>query len=312
MNIYSLKIKEECLKGLSCIDSLDYETAIAIGNFDGVHIGHQHLVKRLVEEAKLRGIKPVILSFYPHPLKVLSPDQAPCELTNLHERADILASLDVYACLFIKFTKEFSLMKAEDFLKDIVHRKLRCKFLLVGYDWRFGYKREGEIELAKELGKELGYDVSLFEPFKINGHIVSSTLIRRLLHTGRIDEATQYLGRKYSLVRKVIKGDGRGSKIGFPTANLEGSENLCLKEGVYAVRVNNEHIAIANYGYRPTFGGRKKILEVHIIHKNINLYGQKIKVEFLEFIREEKKFSSSLELINQIKEDISKVLMKYA
>ncbi len=312
MNIYSLKIKDECLKGLSCIDSLDYETAIAIGNFDGVHIGHQYLVNRLVEEAKLRGLKPVILSFYPHPLKVLSPDQAPCELSSVYERADILASLNVYACLFIKFTKEFSLMKAEDFLKDIVHRKLKCKFLLVGYDWRFGYRREGEIELAKELGRELGFDVKLSEPFKVDGHIVSSTLIRRLLHTGRVEEVTKYLKRRYYLLRKVVKGDGRGSKIGFPTANLEGSENLCLKEGVYAVRVNDEHIAIANYGYRPTFGGKKRVLEVHIIHKSLNLYGKKIKVEFLEFLREEKKFSSSLDLINQIKEDISKVLIKYA
>ncbi len=311
MSVYTLRLGGEFLKGFEPIDTLDYPTAITVGNFDGVHIGHRYLIEELKRKAKVKDLKPVVLGFYPHPLKVLSPNQAPCELTNAEERASLLLSSGVHACVFIKFTREFSRMRAEDFLKHIVYERLRCKFLLVGYDWRFGYRREGEIELAREVGRDLGFEVELAKPYKVDGHVVSSTLVRRLLHQGRLDEAVKYLGRKYYLVRRVIRGDGRGSKIGYPTANLEGSDNLCLREGVYAVKVDDEHLGIANYGYRPTFGGKRKVLEVHIIGKSLNLYGKKIKVEFLGFVREERKFAGISELIKQIEQDILSVSGRY-
>ena len=312
MNLYSLRVDSECVKGLDCVEGVNYDSAITVGNFDGVHVGHQYLVRDLVEKAKLESLKPVVLSFYPHPIKVLSPAQAPCEINNIEERAQILLSHGVHACFFVKFTKDFAHIRADDFIRKVIHEKLRCKLLLVGYDWRFGYKREGEIELAKELGQELGFQVETVKPYKVNGHIVSSTLIRRLLHTGRLEDASMYLGRNYYIFRKVVRGDGRGSKIGFPTANLEGTDNLCLKEGVYAVMVDGVHLGVANYGYRPTFGGKKKVLEVHIIGKRLDLYGKKIKVEFLNFLREEIKFHSVKELIEQIDKDMSRVLSMYA
>ncbi len=304
MKALSLKWNGECVKRLDCVDSIKEQTAVSVGNFDGVHLGHKFLIERLKEEAQKRELKTVILSFYPHPLKVLAPKQLPCELTNLEEKIDMLETLGIDYAIFLRFDEKFSLMKAEDFVRYILYNRLNTKFLLVGYDWRFGYRREGEIELARELGEKLGFEVSSVEPFRLNDHIVSSTLIRRLLHSGRLEEARVYLGRSYWVRRKVIKGDGRGTIIGIPTANLEGTENLCLKEGVYAVIVEDNFLGVANYGYRPTFNGRKKVLEVHLLDFKGDIRGKKVKVEFVKFLREEIKFNSVEELKKQVKQDI--------
>lgn len=296
-----------CLKGLECLQELKEASAVTVGNFDGVHGGHKHLLERVVLRAKERGLRSVVLSFYPHPLKVLSPTQAPCELTNIWERASLILKEGVDWVVFIKFDRRFARLGAEEFIREVLWERLKCKYLVVGYDWRFGYKREGEIELAKELGKEIGFDVEEIEPYRINGHVVSSTLIRRLLHMGRLEEATLYLGRNYTLKRKVVSGDKRGSLLGFPTANLQNTENLCLKEGVYAVKVEDSFIGVANYGTRPTFGGRKKVLEIHLLDFEGNLRGKEIQVEFIKFLREEKKFANPEELKKQIAQDISTV-----
>ncbi len=295
-----------CIKGLKCIEELTEHYAITVGNFDGVHRGHQHLLERLISKAKEKGLKSLVLSFYPHPLWVLNSTQAPCELTDIRERSELILKHGVDQVVFIRFDRSFSKLPAEDFIREVLWNRLRCKHLVVGYDWRFGYKREGEIELAKELGKEMGFEVEEMEPFRINGHVVSSTLIRRLLHMGRLEEASLYLGRNYSLKRKVVSGEGRGSILGFPTANLQNTENLCLREGVYVVRVEDRFMGVANYGVRPTFGGKKRVLEVHILDFEGNLRDKEIKVEFLKFLREEKKFSNPEELKRQIKEDISR------
>ncbi len=306
--VVCLKTDESaCLKGLECVLEITEPSAVTVGNFDGVHKGHMHLLERLILRAKEKGLKSVVLSFYPHPLKVLSPAHTPCELTDIKERAELILDRGVDLVVFIRFDRRFSLLSAEKFIKEVLWNTLKCRHLVVGYDWRFGYKREGEIELAKEMGKELGFEVEEIEPFRINGHVVSSTLIRRLLHMGRLEEASLYLGRNYTVKRKVISGDGRGSALGFPTANLQNTENLCLKEGVYAVKVENSLIGVANYGKRPTFGGSKRVLEVHILDFEGNLRGREIKVEFLKFLREERKFSNVEDLKRQIHEDISAV-----
>ncbi len=302
----------DCPKGALCVEELKESTAITVGVFDGLHLGHRHLIERLRSRAKEKGLRTLLLSFYPHPAKVLSPSQAPCELTNPNERSLLAKAVGIDLVLFIRFDKRFSTMQAEEFLEEVIHKRLKAKHLMVGYDWRFGYRREGEVELAKEVGQRLGFDVEEVEPFRVNGHIVSSTLIRRLLHMGRLEEARLYLGRNYHIRRRVIKGEGRGSKIGFPTANLEGSENLCLREGVYAVRVDGRFLGVANFGYRPTFDGREKILEVHLLDFEGNLRGKELSVEFLKFLREEKRFSSPEELTKQIQEDIKVVKSLFA
>ncbi len=305
--IYLRTSHSDCPKSFKCIEGEEEDTIITIGNFDGVHLGHRSLFRRVREISKERGLKSIALSFYPHPIKVLSPFQAPCELTTPHERAELIRKEGIDRVIFIRFDKKFSTLRAEDFIREIIHQRLRAKYLVIGYDWRFGYKREGEIELAKEMGRELGFEVEELQAYKVNGHVVSSTLIRRLLHMGRIEEASLYLGKNYFIKRKVIKGEGRGSSLGFPTANFENTENLCLREGVYAVRVEDQFFGVANYGKRPTFEGKRKVLEVHIIGFNGNLRGKLLKVEFLKFLREERKFPSPKELIKQIEEDILEV-----
>ncbi len=309
--VVSLRVNSKCLKDLPCYEGLEEEHAITVGVFDGVHLGHQSLLKKLIESAQRRGLKGCVLSFYPHPSKVLSPGQQPCELTDPLERAERILRLGIDRAVFINFDREFSRIRAEDFLKHVLFERLRCRYLLVGYDWRFGYRREGEVELAKEMGQRLGFEVETAEPFYKNGHIISSTYIRRLLHSGRLEEASEYLGENYWVKRKVVRGSGRGSSLGYPTANLGPSENLCLKEGVYAVRVNGQFLGVANYGFRPTFDGKAKVLEVHILDFEGNLRGERLKVEFLSFLREEKKFSSKDELIKQIERDIAIVREKF-
>ncbi|WP_448588216.1 bifunctional riboflavin kinase/FAD synthetase [Thermocrinis sp.] len=305
--VISLNINSKCLKGLDCLEGLEEEHAITVGVFDGIHLGHRYLIKKLVESSKSRGLKSCVLSFYPHPSKILSPSQQPCELTDYLERAERILSLGVEKVVFINFDKDFARVRAEEFLRDIIHRRLKCRYLLVGYDWRFGYKKEGEVELAKELGQKLGFEVETAEPFYKDGHLISSTYIRRLLHNGRLEEAFEYLGERYWIRRKVVKGAGRGSALGYPTANLGGTENLCLREGVYAVKVEDQYLGVANYGYRPTFDGRAKVLEMHLLDFKENIRGERMKVEFLGFIREERKFSSVEELVRQIEKDISTV-----
>ncbi len=309
MEPFFLKLSEgRCLVEVDLREAVDEETALTVGNFDGFHTGHRYLTDLLKERARERGLKTLVVTFCPHPLKVLAPKLFLCELSTAEEKIELLKEQGIDYLCFIRFDREFSKMSAKDFLEEVLYRRLRCRYLLVGYDWRFGHRREGEIELAKEVGKRLGFEVELAEPFRKNGHIVSSTLVRRLLSEGRVEEAEEFLGRRYWIRRKVVKGDGRGSKLGFPTANLKDTHNLCLKEGVYAVMVEGSMPAVANYGTRPTFDGRKRVLEVHIPGFEGNLRGKRIKVEFLKFLREERRFSSVEELRKQIEEDIQSAL----
>ena len=290
------------------VEELDSETALIVGNFDGFHAGHRYLIELLKMRAGERGLKSVVVTFCPHPLKVLAPEMIPCELSDIEERIELIGELDPDYLCFLRFDPELAEMSARDFLREIIHQRLKCRHLLVGYDWRFGRRREGEVELAREMGKELGFDVEVASPYRIGEHVVSSTLVRRLLSEGRLEEAQIYLGRRYWIRRRVVPGEGRGSKIGFPTANLEGTDNLCLREGVYAVLVDGEMRAVANYGRRPTFGGGGKVLEVHIPGFEGDLRNKKIKVEFIKFLREEKKFAGVDELIEQIKRDVQLAL----
>jgi len=305
MEAFFLKLFEgRCPIKIETREGLSDPTAVVVGNFDGLHRGHTHLLNILGKRARERSLKTLVVTFCPHPLKVLAKNLFMCELSSAEEKIELFAELGIDYLCFIKFDKNFSRIRAKEFLKEVLWKRLRCKYLLVGYDWRFGYRREGEVELAREMGRKLGFEVELAKAYRKNGHIVSSTLLRRLLSEGRLKEVKEFLGRTYWIKRKVVRGEGRGRKIGFPTANLGETENLCLREGVYAVRVDDTYIGVANYGYRPTFDGKKKVLEVHIIGFSGNLKGKKIKVEFLKFLREERKFSDIKELKKQIESDI--------
>jgi riboflavin kinase/FMN adenylyltransferase len=283
---------------------LEKPIALAVGNFDGVHLGHQHLLNILILKAKEKNLIPSVLMFDPHPLEVLEKESAPCIISTVEERKEYMYELGIENIFVINFTKEFSNIPARDFIKNYVYEKLNTKLLIVGYDWRYGAKREGEFELAKEMGEKLGFEVIPSEPYKVDGHIVSSTLIRRLLKEANLSDVKKYLGRDYTIKRNVVKGKGLGSKIGFPTANISNTSNMCLKEGVYAVKVGN-YIGVANYGKRPTVENtNQNILEVHIIDFNGDLLDNVLNITFLGFLREEKKFNSIEELKTQIKTDI--------
>lgn len=280
---------------------------LVVGNFDGVHLGHKHLIETVIKKAQEKDLSPAVLMFEPHPLHVLEKEYAPCLLSSVEERKSYIKAIGIEDIVVIEFTKAFSQMSARDFIEKIVYEKLNTKVLIVGYDWRYGAKREGEFELAKEIGETLGFEVYLSEPYKVNGHIVSSTLIRRLLKEGKLEDVKTYLGRYYDINRKVIRGKSLGTKLGFPTANIDDTKNMCLKEGVYAVRVNGSYLGVANYGKRPTVDNDiENMLEVHILDFSEDITGKYLHIEFLEFLREEKKFNSLQELKSQIKEDVSK------
>ncbi len=282
------------------------ETVCTIGNFDGLHIGHKEIIKKLKEEAQKEGKKSVVITFNPHPKKIFSSDKHICSITNLETRAYLFAKEGINYVLVINFDKNFYKKSPEDFLK-FLKEKVRCTKILVGKDWKFGYKKSGDVKLAKQIGKKLGFEVEEIEPIQIEKHKVSSTEIRSLLKEGKLEEAEKLLGRTFCILGKVQEGNKLGQRIGIPTINIKPPEDFCLKKGVYAgYAIINEkrYPAVINYGIRPTVDGKEPVIEVHIIgkfeQKDFNL----VKVMFKKFLRPEMKFNSLEDLTNQIKKDI--------
>ncbi|NPB06807.1 MAG: riboflavin biosynthesis protein RibF [Aquificae bacterium] len=278
--------------------------ALTVGNFDGVHLGHRALINELVRRARERGLKPWALTFCPHPFELLG--RPFCELTDLHEKLKLMSELPLEGVVVARF-ETVSSLEPEEFL-GLLTERLGVKYLLVGYDWRFGKGRKGDAPTARKIGLKLGLEVESFGPVKVKGRVVSSSLIRELLKQAKLDEAAELLGRRYWVERKVVKGRGLGTKLGFPTANLEGTERLCLKEGVYEVLVDGKLKGVANYGRRPTLGGEERRLEVHLPGFKGSLEGRYLRVEFLRFLREERKFPSLEALRAQIEKDVKRVV----
>ncbi len=284
------------------------ETVCTIGSFDGFHIGHKKILKKVKEKALKTNRKSLVITFDPHPKKLLNPDKAPCTITDTETKKDLLKKEGIDFLYIIKFDENFSKKTAKEFLKFLVN-DLNCKHIIVGYDWKFGYKKEGNVYFAEKYEKELGFNIEIVEPILQDDIRVSSTLIRKLLRKGEIEKASYFLGRNYCIKGKVVEGNKLGRKIGFPTINIKPPEDLCLKKGVYAGFVEIEgkiYPAVINYGYRPTVDGKKLLIEAHIFDKEIKLKKQSVKVFFVSFIREEKKFESVGNLQKQIAEDIKK------
>ncbi len=281
---------------------------LTIGNFDGVHKGHLALFNKVKEVAKeIKGTS-VVMTFYPHPIKVLGNKDGPPLITPIEQKLSLIkkAGIDIILCL--PFTKEFAKISAKEFVEKILVEKIGVRCVVVGYDFAFGKGREGDISFLKEMGKRFGFDVIVIEPVSINGTVVSSTKIRELVQEGRIDETKILLGRNYQIEGIVVKGKDRGAKIlGYPTANLNLIDELTPKKGVYAVRVYVEdkvYDGVANIGYNPTFGDKSFSVETHIIGFKGNLLGKKIRVEFVKRLRDEKRFKDPKELSLQISKDI--------
>ena len=294
------------------IDKPFTNAVLTIGNFDGVHIGHQSLFHEVVLKAvSLQGTS-VAMTFDPHPLRVLTKHRHPPLITLNEQKKELIAATELDVLLVIPFTREFAAISAKDFITELLVKRIGMKAVIVGPDYSFGKNREGGIDLLKELGRQLDFEVILADWIKSTHHDegrISSTRIRELVASGDIEKAQKLLGRNYQLRGSVVNGRNRGGKLlGFPTANLALQDELCPKSGIYAVTVEWEgqlYHGVANIGYSPTFDDHLFTVEVHILDFNQDIYGQKIKINFLKRIRDEIKFDSLASLSEQIRQDIT-------
>ncbi len=284
------------------------KTIVTIGTFDGVHIGHQKIIEKLVHEAKSSGKKSVLLTFFPHPRMVLQKDVSIKLINTIDERAQHLEKLGLDYLIIHPFSKEFSRLTALDFVRDVLVNRLNISKLIIGYDHHFGKNREGNIEQLTEYSHLYDFTVEEIPAQDIDEVSVSSTKIRKALANGQLKTANNYLGYSFSLTGKVVNGKQLGGKIGFPTANIDVFEEYKLipKTGVYVVKstINNASVyGMMNIGNRPTVDGEYQTIEVHFFDFNQNLYNKELTIELLYFLRDEQKFDSVPDLISQLKKD---------
>ncbi|MBA2655605.1 MAG: bifunctional riboflavin kinase/FAD synthetase [Tatlockia sp.] len=280
-----------------------------IGNFDGIHLGHQALLKNLRLEADRLQLPMIVILFEPQPAEFFRPAQAPPRLTSLREKLTLLKHCKVDYVYCLNFDYELALMSAENFAEKYFFSLLTCRYLLIGQDFRFGQGRCGDVEFLKKLAAKANCRVESFSDFSLLNKRVSSTQIRTALEQGELEQATQLLGRTYSICGRVIKGDGRGRQWGIPTANLAMRRLTLPLKGVFCVKVNRGEgkllDGVANLGSRPTVDGSKNTLEINLFDFDEDLYGRMVEVYFFHKLRDEIKFSSVEALIVQIHEDIS-------
>jgi len=282
---------------------------LTIGNFDGVHKGHLALFDKVKERAKAIDGRSVVMTFEPHPLKIMRPANGPQLITHTGQKLELIekAGIDVIVC--VSFDRDFAAIPARDFVSNILVKRIGIKEIVVGYDYTFGHNREGDINLLREIGNDFGFVVHLVGPVEIDHTLVSSTSIRRLVQEGRLAEAKVLLGRDFEVQGTVVKGQNRGGRfLGFPTANLNPHGELLPKRGVYAVKLlidDAVYNGVTNVGYNPTFGDTGLTVETHILDYTGDLLGKTIKVHFVKRLRDEKTFKSLQELSDQIARDIA-------
>ena len=288
---------------------LDRDVVLTIGTFDGVHRGHQHLLREIVERARRTCRLSAALSFHPHPRVVLRPVSQPTYLSTPAERAAILASLGLDLLIVLPFSRGLAETPAREFVAGL-HRSLRMRELWVGDDFAMGRRREGDIAALGRVSREIGYVLHVVEPLCDGDGPISSTRIRQLLLEGRVRQAARLLGRNYAVVGQVIGGVRRGRRLGFRTANLKlPAERVLPANGVYAVWVTVDHVrlpGVANVGVRPSFDEEDRLLEVHLLDYESELYGQSIQTGFVRRLRAERRFEDTAELSSQIERDIGR------
>ena len=280
---------------------------IAIGNFDGLHLGHQKVIKEAKQKAKKNKIPFGVMTFEPVPVMFFNKKIKNHRINSLQQKKMQLKKFKLDFLIIIKFNKNFSTQSAEEFIKKIIFKKTKCKYLYVSKNFKFGFKRQGNIRTLKKFEKKYKFKNIVTNPYKKNNKTISSTFLRKKIRLGKIDEVNKLLNRKWSVDGKVIKGQRRGRKIGFPTCNLKLNDYVVPKLGVYAVKVKSKNFnknGIANIGYRPTFNGKNLLLETNIFGINENLYNKVISINFKKFIRSEIKFKNLKDLKKQIKFDI--------
>jgi riboflavin kinase/FMN adenylyltransferase len=289
-------------------------TVVTIGNFDGVHRGHQKILQGVVERARRTGAMATVLTFSPHPVRVLRPAEAPSLLATLDQRIEAFDAAGIDAAMVVRFDAQLAAMSAEDFAKRFLVETMRAEAVLVGANFRFGHLQAGDVKLLGELGARWGFEVEIVRPVVEGGVVISSSAIRQALRDGRVEDAERMLGRPYALEGEIQPGTGQGRKLIVPTLNLATEQELLPKTGVYATQVvvgGKIYGAATNVGMRPTFNGTRISIESHLFDFNEILTSGKIKVRFLARLRDEQKFSGPEALREQVLKDIEAARILY-
>ncbi len=299
----------ETLRSISELSKLRGPLFLAIGVFDGVHLGHQAVISTSAQHARAANGTPVVVTFDPHPEKVLRPKTAPHLLTATPHKIALIRDLGVAHLLIITFDKQFAATEPEEFVHELVEHSKSLREICVGHEWSFGKNRRGNLKLLNQFGARFDFGVVGIPPVTVNGELVSSTTIRKAVETGDLAKAAQMLGREYTVLGTVVSGDNRGKKIGFPTANLSAHNEQFPPNGVYFAEAKLEGViypGVVNLGYRPTVDTRKseRILEIHLFDFDHDIYGKDLEVRFIRYLRPEKKFESVEALVRQIGLDV--------
>jgi riboflavin kinase/FMN adenylyltransferase len=280
---------------------------VAMGNYDGVHIGHARILKDVARAAADEGLQSCVLTFFPHPLQVLAPERAPAMIQTLDDRLDAIAALGIAAVVVLPFSRELASMAAADFVRDLLVGRLRCAHLFVGEDARFGRKRSGDISLLRAFAEDGAFRLTVTRTVEVDGERVSSSGIRRLVLAGDVARAARWLGRPYVVSGRVVHGDGRGRGLGFPTANILPEATTRLGEGIYAVIAQTRFgrvPAAVHVGPIPTFGVERPVIEAHLLDFDGDLSGEHLRLHFLERLRDVRAFPDAAALQRAIAEDV--------
>ncbi len=297
------------VRDLATLPLRDSRPVVAtLGNFDGIHLGHQAIMQQLLAAAEPCGGDPTVITFHPHPLRLIAPERAPRLMLTGEQKEARLEALGIETLIVIPFDRELANTPAESFMRELLHEKIRVTRLFVGPDYRFGRGRAGDVALLSKLGASLGMSAEGIEPVMDGGVRVSASLIRQRLARGEVREAARLLGREFSLVGTIVHGEGRGSELLFPTANLAPENQFLPGRGVYVTRTRldggGDYLGVTNVGIRPTFGYRRIVVETFLPGFEGDLYGERSELDFLERIRDERRFDSPQALKEQIARDL--------
>jgi riboflavin kinase/FMN adenylyltransferase len=283
------------------------DAVVTMGNFDGLHLGHQCLVRSAVEDARYLGSPSVVLTFEPHPLKILAPERAPKMILSHKDKMQLLQSFGIDIVIIQNFDAAFANLQPETFVREVLMDRLAVKKIWVGKDFRFGKGRKGTVANLGEWGAKNGFEVGVVNPILVAGERVSSSKIRQLLEEGRVDEAQRMLGRCHFISGKVTTGHCRGRELGFPTANISTRTEVIPPDGVYATILQigaEQRLSVSNIGVNPTFGAGPRTIESFVLDFDGDIYGESVRLSFVKRLRAEKKFASVDQLVAQMHEDV--------